>query len=100
MSLTTCKLVFEPGTINREQLETLLRKYTDQYQIANFYESMFVGKNRVSFAVVDLPEKHIANIVNNESIIKHYDFMYSGNGPTNKEEECGDGGCCGGGCNP
>lgn len=95
MNLTTCKLVFEPESITKAQLEALLSKYTDKFEIANFYPSMFVGKNRVSFAVVDLPEKYIAAIVNNESLIKHYDFMYSGNGPANKEEECDDGGCGG-----
>lgn len=98
--LSTCKLVFEANSITRDDLEKMLRKYTDRFEVCNFYPAMFVGNNKICFAIVDLPESAIPSVVNNESKIKSYDFMYSGNGPGGDEEECepGAGGCGGGGC--
>lgn len=98
-NLSTFKLVFEPDSITREELVKMLQKHTNKFEIFNFYPALFVGKNKVCFAVIELPESVIPNLVHNsENKIKSFDFMYSGNGPASLEEECGPTGCGGGGC--
>lgn len=75
IEFTTCKLVFDYGT-TREQVEQLLNKHTTDWSIATFNPDQQVGCNRLSFAVVDVPEA-VMQRLNTERVVKIIDPMTS-----------------------
>ncbi len=88
VDFVTCKLIFPYGTITREGIEQLLSKHTKNFEIANFYPDREVGCNRISFAVVDVPQKVIQNLLKEPSI-KEIDPMNTHSKPVKHHECCG-----------
>jgi hypothetical protein len=94
----TCKLVFGFG-FKKEDVVALLAKYTQDGVIANFVEDIHIGCNRLAFAVVDIPASVSHQLVN-DNVVKEMDMLASYGKPLSMAENCGAGGCCGGGCGP
>jgi hypothetical protein len=93
ISITTCKLIFPFGSItSKEQVATILSKHTKDWSIANFYPEMEVGCNKMTFAVVDVPEKIIPDLMK-EHAIKDIDMMFTAHRRSIKMECCEKGGC-------
>ena len=91
----TCKLIFSLGIIkDEEQLNELLKKYTDDFSIANFYPEKEIGCNKTTVAIIDVPQK-IVTLLLKEKIVKEIDLMSSFSARSTKD--CSDGGC---GCPP
>ena len=95
-TFTTCKLIFEFG-FTKEKVESLLKKYTEHGKVATFNCDITVGCNRMSFAVVDVPEEVVTKL-SIDGIVKELDLMASFERPLLMAESCNSGGCCGGGC--
>jgi hypothetical protein len=92
--LTCCKLVFPFGAITAERLPLLLKEYTEHFHIANFVADTKIGKNRVTFAVVDLP-KDVAITLNRVGIVSEVDLMgEAGNHYAKSEGSCCSKGKC------
>lgn len=61
--METYKLIFPPETTQKEA-ESILSKYVDKLVLHNFRQNVAIGGNRVSYAVVDLPQDIVQTIVN------------------------------------
>ncbi len=88
IDFVTCKLIFPYNTITREGLEKLISKYTKDFEIANFYPDREIGCNRISFAVVDVPQKVVQSLLKEPSI-KEIDPMNTHSKPSKSHDCCG-----------
>lgn len=89
---TTCKLIFPVGTITKEQVSDLLKQYTSDFSVGNFYPEIEVGVNKICFAVVDIPRDIIPRLMK-EKIINDVDLMASYTAQFAPKQGCGSGGC-------
>jgi len=92
VQIVTCKLIFPFGSVTREQVEQLLKRHTNDWDIANFYPEKEVGCNKMTFAVVDVPEDVVPSLLK-ESVVKDIDLMFTTKRRSLKVECCGGGGC-------
>ena len=90
--MTTFKLVLNEGT-TKEQLYDLLKKRAEFFEIVNFYANQQIGRNKVSYAMVDLPQECIFNL-SKDKIIKNIERIESSGMRPSDSEDCGGGGCC------
>lgn len=61
--METYKLIFAPETTQQEAT-TILSRYIDKLVMHNFRQNVAIGGNKVSYAVVDLPQDVVQTIVN------------------------------------
>lgn len=60
--MQTCKLIFPVGEVTKEDVEKIVHQNTDgRGKVYNFYPNKKIGRNEVSFSVVDIPNKFISN---------------------------------------
>jgi hypothetical protein len=86
----TCKLIFNNAK-SKEEAGLIISRHTKIFEIANFYFEREIGCNKVTFAVVDVPEVAV-KLLFNDKAIKNVDLMTSsGKRPTGGED-------CSGGC--
>lgn len=91
----TCKLVFH-NVKTKEEAGLVISRHTKIFEIANFYFEREIGCNKVTFAVVDIPEVAV-KLLFNDRAIKHVDLMTSSGKRSTGAEDCSGGGC---GCAP
>ena len=75
IDIVTCKLIFPCGSITKIQLGALLRKYTADFEIANFYPE--IGIKSVTMAVVDIPREMVPVLYKNNAL-KSIEVISSG----------------------
>ena len=94
--IITCKLVFKHGAVSVLNLPSILRRYTEKFDIIHFYPESEIGINKVTVAVVDLPRNVVpqlweTNLIKDTEIIADNDIKHADDGSGCSKGSCGSG---------